>query len=37
MSQYKVCGYDMEQLHARMLEIAMEVDRICLTIVECKL
>lgn len=29
MSQYKVCGYDMEELHARMLIIATEVDRIC--------
>ncbi len=29
MSQYKVCGYDMEILHDRMLTIAMEVDRIC--------
>ena len=29
MSNYKVCGYDMEVLHARMLEIALEVDKIC--------
>ena len=29
MSKYKVHGYDMELLHARMLEIAIEVDRIC--------
>lgn len=29
MSKYKVCGYDMEELHARMLVIAKEVDRIC--------
>ncbi len=29
MSQYTVCGYDMDILHARMLEIATEVDRIC--------
>ena len=29
MSKYTVCGYDMEVLHARMLEIATEVDRIC--------
>ena len=29
MSQYKVCGYDMEVLHSRMLVIAEEVDRIC--------
>ena len=29
MSKYKVCGYDMEELHARMLVIATEVDRIC--------
>lgn len=29
MGEYKVCGYDMEILHARMLEIAVEVDRIC--------
>ena len=29
MSKYKVCGYDMEVLHARQLEIAAEVDRIC--------
>ena len=29
MSKYKVCGYDMEELHARMLTIATEVDRIC--------
>ncbi len=29
MSKYTVCGYDMDILHARMLEIATEVDRIC--------
>ena len=29
MSKYKVCSYDMEELHARMLIIAKEVDRIC--------
>lgn len=29
MSKYTVCGYDMEVCHARMLEIATEVDRIC--------
>ena len=29
MSKYTVCGYDMELLHTRMLEIAAEVDRIC--------
>lgn len=29
MSEYKVCGYDMEELHARMLEIAYETDKIC--------
>ena len=29
MSKYTVCGYDMEICHARMLEIATEVDRIC--------
>lgn len=29
MSKYTVCGYDMEVVHARMLEIATEVDRIC--------
>lgn len=29
MSKYKVCGYDMEELHDRMLAIATEVDRIC--------
>ncbi len=29
MSKYKVCGYDMEVLHDRMLQIAIEVDRIC--------
>lgn len=29
MSEYTVCGYDMEVLHERMLEIATEVDRIC--------
>lgn len=29
MSKYTVCGYDMDVLHARMLEIATEVDRIC--------
>lgn len=29
MSKYTVCGYDMEILHARMLEIADETDKIC--------
>ena len=29
MSQYTVCGYDMELIHAKMLEIAVEVDQIC--------
>lgn len=29
MSKYKVCGYDMEILHNRMLQIAVEVDKIC--------
>lgn len=29
MSKYKVKGYDMEELHARMLVIATEVDKIC--------
>lgn len=29
MSKYKVLGYDMEELHDRMLVIATEVDRIC--------
>ncbi len=29
MSKYTVCGYDIEVMHARMLEIAIEVDRIC--------
>lgn len=29
MSEYTVCGYDMDLLHCRMLEIAVEVDRIC--------
>ena len=29
MSKYTVCGYDMEILHDRMLQIAIEVDRIC--------
>ena len=29
MGKYKVCGYDMEELHSRMLTIAVEVDRIC--------
>lgn len=29
MSKYTVCGYDMEILHSKMLEIAVEVDRIC--------
>lgn len=27
--EYTVCGYDMKVLHARQLEIAVEVDRIC--------
>jgi lipopolysaccharide cholinephosphotransferase len=29
MSQYTVCGYDMEVLHERQLEVAIELDRIC--------
>ena len=29
MSKYTVCGYDMEVLHARQLELAAELDRIC--------
>ncbi len=29
MSKYTVCGYDMEILHDRMLQIALEVDKIC--------
>lgn len=29
MSKYRVCGYDMEILHQRQLEIAREIDRIC--------
>ncbi len=29
MSKYTVCGYDMEVLHARQLEIAKEIDKIC--------
>lgn len=29
MSKYTVCGYDMDILHKRMLDIAVEVDRIC--------
>jgi len=29
MSKYTVCGYDMEILHERMLEIAKETDKIC--------
>lgn len=29
MSKYTVCGYDMDILHEKMLEIATEVDRIC--------
>lgn len=29
MSKYRVCGYDMEVLHARQLEIACELDSIC--------
>ena len=29
MTKYRVCGYDMEILHARMLEIALEVDGLC--------
>ena len=29
MSEYSVCGYDMDLLHDRMLTIAKEVDRIC--------
>ncbi len=29
MSEYTVCGYDMEVVHERMLEIAVEIDRLC--------
>lgn len=29
MSKYRCCGYDMDVLHERMLQIALEVDRIC--------
>lgn len=29
MSKYKVCGYDMDLLHEKQLETAVEVDRIC--------
>lgn len=29
MSKYKVCGYDMDLLHLRQLEIAKELDKIC--------
>ena len=29
MNKYTVCGYDMEVLHDRMLQVALEVDRIC--------
>lgn len=29
MYKYKVCGYDMSEIHNRMLIIATEVDRIC--------
>lgn len=29
MSKYSVCGYDMEVLHERQLELATELDRIC--------
>ena len=29
MSKYTVCGYDIDVMHDRMLEIAVEVDRIC--------
>ena len=29
MSKYTVCGYDMDILHNRMLQIATEVDKIC--------
>lgn len=29
MSKYTVCGYDIDILHERMLQIAIEVDRIC--------
>jgi len=29
MSKYRIGKYDMETLHSRMLEIAIEVDRIC--------
>ena len=29
MSKYTVCGYDIDIMHKHMLEIALEVDRIC--------
>lgn len=29
MSKYTVCGYDIDILHERMLQIAIEVDKIC--------
>ena len=29
MSKYSVCGYDIDVVHSKMLEIAIEVDRIC--------
>lgn len=29
MSRYTVCGYDMDDIHAKMLIIATEVDKIC--------
>ena len=29
MSKYTVCGYDMKILHARQLELAVELDRVC--------
>ena len=29
MSKYSVCGYDIDIMHTKMLEIAVEVDRIC--------
>lgn len=29
MNKYTVCGYDMDLVHSKMLEIAVEIDRIC--------
>lgn len=29
MGKYKACGYDIERMHDRMLEMAIEIDRIC--------